>query len=160
MPTDNKHRFWAFGPPRLRKRMPRVKTAAAGCYVLNGTSVLRSIESLHSERIVEVLEVIREQNPVGWILLVTDNFSSHTSALTLEQAAELNIEFVFLPVSSPHLQPIEPVWNVLKRELSPISAESADDFRALVESKFLELTHRLSFAAAWLEKFLDVNKLR
>ncbi len=30
MLTDNKHRVWAFGTPRLVKQMPQVKTAAVG----------------------------------------------------------------------------------------------------------------------------------
>ena len=140
--------------------MPRVKTAAAGFYALNGVSVLRSIESLHKERICEVFEAIREQNPAGRILLVLDNFSSHVSPYTRTRAADLGISLVFLPVASPHLQPIEPVWNSLKWTISPISSESADEFRALIEAVFLKLTHRLSFAAHWIETFLDISKLR
>lgn len=76
------------------------------------------------------------------------------------RAAELGITLVFLPLASPHLQSIEPVWNNLKRAVSPISTESADEFRALIEAIFLELTRRLSFAAYWIDTFLDVNKLR
>jgi transposase len=136
------------------KNMSRVKTTTVGFYAINGVSVLRSLESLHKERIVEVFEAIREQNPTGRILLVLDNFSSHTSQYTRTRAEELGITLVFLPIASPHLQPIEPVWNSLKRTISPISVESADDFRALVEEVFLALTHRLSFAADWIERFL------
>jgi transposase len=67
---------------------------------------------------------------------------------------------VFLPVASPHLQPVESVWGKLKHDLSPVSTESADQFRALVKETFLDLTQQLSFAAAWLDQFLDVNSLR
>jgi len=45
-------------------------------------------------------------------------------------------------------------------DLSPISTESASHFRALVEETFLDLTHSLSFAADWLDRFLNVNSLR
>jgi transposase len=89
-----------------------------------------------------------------------DNFSSHVSPYTRTRAAELGITLVFLPIASPHLQPIEPVWNSLKRAISPISTESADEFRALVEAIFLALTCRLSFAAEWIATFVDVDKLR
>lgn len=160
MPTDNKHRLWGFGTPRLLKNMPDVKTTAAGFYAVNGTSVLRSLDSLEQERIGEMFEAIREQNPTGRILLVLDNFSSHICAYSREKAVELGIVLVFLPVASPHLQPIEAVWGKLKHDLSPVSTESADHFRALVEETFLDLTQQLSFAAAWLEQFLDVNSLR
>lgn len=160
MPTENRHRLWGFGTPRIVKNMPRVKTTTVGFYAINGKSVLRSLESLHKERIVGVFEAIREQNPTGRILLVLDNFSSRVSPYTRTRAKELGITLVFLPIASPHLQPIEPVWNSLKRALSPLSFESADDFRALVEEIFLVLTRRLSFAADWIDTFLDVNKLR
>lgn len=160
MPTDNKHRLWAFGPPRLVKHMPDVKTVAVGFYAVNGTSVICQPKSLHKERIGEAFEAIREQNPTGRILLVLDNFSSHICDYTREKAADLGISLVFLPVSSPHLQPIEPIWGSLKRYLSPVSTESADHFRALVEETFLDLTQRLSFAADWLDTFIDINRLR
>jgi|AntRauMinimDraft_4_1070384.scaffolds.fasta_scaffold01202_9 hypothetical protein len=35
MPTDNKHRLWGFGKPRLVKNMPDIKTTAAGFYSNN-----------------------------------------------------------------------------------------------------------------------------
>jgi SpoVK/Ycf46/Vps4 family AAA+-type ATPase len=44
---------------------PRVKTTTVGFYAINGKSVLRAVESLHKEWIVEVFEAIREQNPSG-----------------------------------------------------------------------------------------------
>ena len=109
---------------------------------------------------MEVFETIREQNPTGRILLVLDNFSSHAAEYTRTRAEELGITLIFLPIASPHLQPIEPVWNSLKRTISSISTESADDFRALVEETFLTLTQRLSFAANWIDRFLNINKLR
>ena len=77
-------------------------------------------------------------------------FFSHISQFTRTRAEGLGITLVFLPVASPHLQLIEPVWNSLKRTISPITTESADDFRALVEETFrphspaLEIPHTTS----------------
>jgi transposase len=56
-----------------------------------------------------MFEAIGEQNSRGRILLVLDNFSSHICDYTREKAAEFGIVFVFLPIASPHLQPIETV---------------------------------------------------
>jgi transposase len=140
--------------------MPDVRTAAVVFYAINGTSVLRSSERVHKEAICEVFESVREQHPPDRILLVLDNYGSHISPVTKQRAKELGIRLVFLPVASPHLQPIEPVWNSLKRELSTISTETADEFRALLEEPFLKLTIRLSFANDWIETFLDIRKLR
>ena len=89
-----------------------------------------------------------------------DNFSSHIAECTRTRAAELGIRLVFLPIASPHLQPIDPIWGNLKQLISPISNESAEVVRALVEKTFRTLTRRLSFAADWIDRFLDVNSLR
>jgi transposase len=80
--------------------------------------------------------------------------SRNISQFTRTRAEGLGITLVFLPVASPHLRLIEPVWNSLKRTISPITTESADDFRALVAETFLTLTQRLSFAADWIDRFL------
>ena len=40
-------------------------------------------------------------------------------------APELGIDLIFLPVGSPHLNPIEPVWKSLKWESSPLIVEGA-----------------------------------
>jgi len=77
------------------------------------------------ERIYACFEEIREQNPLARILLVLDNFSSHICAHTRKRAHELGIDLVFLPVGSPHLNPIEPVWKRLRWESSPLIEEDA-----------------------------------
>ncbi len=53
-----------------------------GFYALTGQSVITFKERLVKETIVEVPEEIREQNPVGRILLVADNYGSHHAKLT------------------------------------------------------------------------------
>jgi hypothetical protein len=42
----------------------------------------------------------------------------------------------------------------LRWEASPLIVESAEEFRALVTDLFDRLTDRVSFAVAWIEKFL------
>jgi transposase len=88
------------------------------------------------------------------ILLVLDNFSSHICLYTRRRAHQLGIDLVFLPVGSPDLNPIEPVWKSLRWEASPLIVESAEEFRALVTDLFAQLTDRVSFAVSWIEKFL------
>jgi transposase len=69
---------------------------------------------------------------------------------------------VFLPVGSPHLNPIEPVWKSLKCESSPLIVEGAVFSRALLDEIFTKLTDQLSFANSWIESHLDefIQKLR
>jgi hypothetical protein len=59
-----------------------------GFYALTGQSVITFKERLVKETIVKALEEIREQNPVGRILLVADNYASHYGTLTQQKADE------------------------------------------------------------------------
>jgi transposase len=130
-----------------------------GFYALNGSSVAVFTENQTKERICDTFELIRAENPDRKILLILDNFSSHTCEYTRKRAAELGIELVFLPVGSPHLNPIESLWKSLKWELSPITVDSTDEFCSLVRDQFQQLTTKVSFAAAWIDRCLTIQKL-
>ena len=130
-----------------------------GFYALNGSSVAVFTETQTKERICDAFELIRAENPDRKIVLILDNFSSHTCEYTRERAAELGIELVFLPVGSPHLNPIESLWKSLKWELSPITVDSTDEFCSLVRDQFQQLTTKVSFAAAWIDRFLNIQKI-
>jgi transposase len=126
----------------------KIDTPAAGFYALNGESVLSFPPNQEKERICACFEEIREQNP--------------GSEYTRKRAHELGIYLVFLPVGSPHLNPIEPVWKSLKWESSPLIVEGAAEYRALLDAIFTKLTERLSFAGSWIENHLGgfIQKLR
>ncbi|MCW8173355.1 hypothetical protein D8S78_21200 [Natrialba swarupiae] len=89
------------------------------------------------ESICTALEAIREQNPVGRILLIADNDGGHHAKLTQQRADELGIEFVFLPPYSPMFNAIEPLWKTLKRKISPEVFEGKDHFKQFVTNTFL-----------------------
>ena len=158
-PWDNSRRVWYVDDPHIERPLVRLDEPAVGFYALNGESVITFPENQTKERICEVLEVIREQNPTGRILLVLDNLFSHTCEYTRRRATQLGIDLVFLPVGSPDLNPIELVWKSLKWEASPVIVESAEEFRALVSGLFERLTKRVSFAEKWIDRFLDLQKL-
>ena len=130
-----------------------------GFYALNGSSVAVFTEKQTKERICDAFELIRAENPDRKIVLILDNFSSHTCEYTRERAAELGIELVFLPVGSPHLNPSESLWKSLKWELSPITVDSTDEFCSLVRDQFQQLATKVSFAAAWIDRFLNIQKI-
>lgn len=160
-PFDNSQRMWAFGKPSFRKRLVTVSWRSFGFYALNGTSTITFETEITQQTVSAAFVRIREENPTGRILLVLDNHSAHRAQYTRNTAEQLGITLVFLPPYSPFLNPIEPVWKSLKRDLSPYLVESADHFRALVTERFLALTHRLSFANHWIETFLpNIQLLR
>ena len=66
---------------------------------------------------------------------------------------------MFLPSGSPHLNPIEKVWDQLKWTMSPIIVQDEAEFQELVKDVFEQVTQRISFAKKWAEKFLDFQKI-
>lgn len=106
-----------------------------------------------------MLDAIRTENPDRPLVVLLDNFASHTSRATRERAEELDIHLVYLPPYSPHLNPLEQVWKSLKRALSPASVPDKAAFLRAIHDEFFELTPRVSFAAEWIDRFLDVDQL-
>jgi len=161
-PWDNSQRMYTVDEPHITRPLVKIDTPAAGFYALNGESVLSFPPTQEKEQICECFEEIREQNPATRILLVLDNFSSHVCKHTRKRAHELGIDLVFLPVGSPHLNPIEPVWKSLKWESSPLIVEGEDEYRAVLDELFDQLTGKLSFAASWIDNHLSsfLNKIR
>lgn len=158
-PTDNDQRTWYAEDPHIERALVRVDRPGVGFYALNGESVITFPDTQSKENICAAFEKIRKENPGKRILLVLDNFSAHTCEYTRKRATQLGIDLVFLPVASPHLNPIEQVWKSLKWNISPIVVSSTDEFRSLVRDSFQRLTRRVSFAEQWIENLIDIQKL-
>jgi len=161
-PTDNRRRLWAFGTPTIQKETPteNFEDAVLGFYALNGESVVRCKSDVTKESFAEFFMRIREQNPAGRILLVCDNFSSHFANLVDHVVESLEITRIALPPYSPHLNPIEPIWNCVHRDLSPRDAEDTATFRNLIRSAYDRYADRLSFADEWIARFLSSKTLQ
>jgi putative transposase len=87
-------------------------------------------------------------------MIILDNFRSHHAKLTTETAEKLNIDLVFLPPYSPHLNPIEYIWKSVKRELSPIFIKKQEQLKNLIEKNFKNHSQSLTYAHSWINKFL------
>jgi transposase len=70
------------------------------------------------------------------------------------EAKGLAIELVLLPPYSPDLNPVKYMWKSIKGVISTIFVRHMDDMRNTVKKAFYRLTKKLSFAAAWRDKFL------
>ena len=66
---------------------------------------------------------------------------------------------MFLPSRSPHLNPIEKVWDQLKWTMPPITVQDEAEFHELVKNVFERVKQRVSFAKKWAEKSLDFQKI-
>ena len=161
-PFDNSQRMWSYDRTvEIEKPLMTVPAKTLGFYALLGKSTLIFRNRKKKEDICAALEAIREQNPVGRILLIADNDGGHHAKLTQRRADELGIEFVFIPPYSPSFNAIEPLWKSLKRRISPEIFEDKEHFKQYVANTFLELSKRLGFANSWIEKFLpDIQMLR
>ncbi|NYB52318.1 MAG: transposase [Methanobacteriaceae archaeon] len=81
--------------------------------------------------------------------------SDHTMLiLTSETAKKIEIDLVFLPPYSPDLNPIEYIWKTVKRHLSPLFIETQEQLRDIIEKYFKKNSESLTFASAWIKKFL------
>ncbi len=126
--------MWSFDRTvQTEKQLVTFPWQSIGFYALTRQSVITFKERLVKDTIAEALEEIREQNPVGRILLVADNYGSHHAKLTQKRADELGIEFVSILPYSPTLNAIEPLWKSMlcriarrRRYDSVISVESEE----------------------------------
>jgi transposase len=161
-PFENSQRMWSYDRTvKIDKPLVTVPWKTLGFYAILGQSTLIFRKRKTKESICAALEAIREQNPVGRILLIADNDGGHHAKRTQQRADELDIEFVFLPPYSPNFNAIEPLWKSLKRKISPEIFEDKDHFRQFVTDSFLDLSKRLGFASGWIDKFLpNVQTLR
>lgn len=126
---------------------------------MNGESVYSAKESSKKGDVSEFLYEIREKNPVGKIVVVIDNFASHKSRKVKVTAEKLNIKLVFLPPYSPDLNPIEFIWKSIKREISSMFLMCKKELKEIVETLFCIFASSISFAKAWIKKFL-ITSLR
>ena len=103
-----------------QKNTTRLRAKTFGFYAIKGHSTIDFKEHSKKEDITEFIKQIRTINPYGRIMIILDNFKSHHAKLTIETAKKLNIDLIFLPAYSPHLNPIEYIWKTIKREISPL----------------------------------------
>jgi len=132
-----------------------LKANTFGFYALNGTSIANHMEHSKKEDVCAFLDSIRKANPEGRIILVLDNFRSHWANATREHARVLNIELVFLPPYSPDLNPIEYIWKSIKKIVSKTFIDNLEHLRQVIGEAFKTFSKSLSFAKAWIEKFLE-----
>jgi len=90
-------------------------------------------------------------------MIILDNFRSHHAKLTTENAKKLNIDLIFLPPYSPHLNPIEYLLKTIKRELSPLFIETQEQMRKLIETHFKNQSQSLTYAKKWIKKLKNKN---
>lgn len=93
-------------------------------------------------------------NPDADLVIILDNFRSHHADITREYAELNKIDLVFLPPYSPDLNPIEFIWKSIRRIISQTFIRDLDHLKQIILDAFKKFGCSLSFAKAWIEKFL------
>ncbi len=155
--NTNTARLWSFKKLKIKKNtQKKERINSFGFYALNGESVYSAKESSKKEDVCEFLHEIRAKNPSGKIIIVTDNFASHKSRKVRATSEKLGITLVFLPPYSPDLNPIEFIWKSIKREISSMFLMCKEELKEIVEGLFHIFASSITFAKAWIEKFLKI----
>jgi transposase len=94
-PYDNSRRVWYVDDPHIERPLVKIKESAVGFYALNGESLVTFKETEEKEKICEVLEEIREQNPGKRILLVLDKHGAHRCIIHAQARASTWNRFNF-----------------------------------------------------------------
>jgi hypothetical protein len=79
--------------------------------IKTGSRLLWALQRHRAADFQEFLEVVRQAYR-GWhVAMVLDEDSSHTAAGSQQLATQLNMEFLWLPKRSPHLNPMDHLWR-------------------------------------------------
>lgn len=88
------------------------------------------------------------------IYLILDNYSVHKSKFIKKVAKILNIQLIYLPPYSPHLNPIEQLWRKMKNIIKQYLIKSDDYLEKLVIKTFKESLINHNFTDNWYIKFI------
>ncbi len=109
-------------------------------------------ERMFKEDFIAFLEYLLSVYPTGPILVIVDNFSSHTAhAVTAWLTEHPRLQLLYLPKYCSHLNPVERIWLQLKNKLAANRLYgSMKMLLDTVESFFQEMTpeQALAWAAA------------
>jgi transposase len=109
-------------------------------------------ERMKKEDFIAFLEYLLVAYPTGSIILIVDNYSSHTAHLVKSWLVEHpRLQLYYLPTYCSHLNPIETIWRYLKGEVAANRLyASLDLLLKTVDAFFADMTpeQALTWAAA------------
>ena len=109
------------------------------------------IQLLNKESLIDKLKKEKK------IVILVDNSSVHRAKLVKKACKILNIEFIYLPTHSPHLNPIEQVWKSIKKHMSNFLFDSIEKMQEIFEKEYYRIVNNESFYENWIKKFITDN---
>lgn len=149
--TKTNSRVWSFRKHTLIRNTVGPRVNIYGFYTLNGHSVVDFKEDGKTPCFLAFLETIREANPYRRILVILDNYKPHKTDEAQEKVEALGIILIYLPVYSPHLNPIEQIWRALKHQLSLLFRLTTEELENAIREIYRVLSTRKSFGENWID---------
>lgn len=109
------------------------------------------LQLLNKESLIDKLKKEKK------IVILLDNYSVHRAELVKKACKILNIEFIYLPTHSPHLNPIEQVWKSIKKHMSNFLFDSTEKMQEIFEKEYYRIVNNESFYENWIKKFIIHN---
>lgn len=123
----------------------------------NSQSNTSKKRKIYGEYILKILENSKIKDYISQertIHLFLDKYSSNRSNLVKTVAKLLNINLIYLPPYSPHLNPIEQVWRLIKRELKHHYIYSEEHMKNITIKEFFKQVLNFSILEEWYEKYI------
>lgn len=125
----------------------------------NSTNNITKKRAIYGEFIIQLLEKYNIQDTFKEerkIHLILDKYSSHRSNLVKTVAEFLNINLIYLPAYSPHLNPIEQVWKILKKESKHHYILSEEYLENILTNNYYTEVLNYSLMEKWEEKYITI----
>ncbi len=106
---------------------------------LTGKDFMLELPSLDTEMMQIFMDEFSKIDPESLHLILIDNASSHT---TEKLKVGENIVFIFLPASSPELNPIERFWKELKDWMSDYEPKTMKEVSELIRQGLNSFTEK------------------
>ncbi|XDV26111.1 hypothetical protein PO909_029896 [Leuciscus waleckii] len=120
-----------------------------GCFSAAGTGRLVAIEGkMNAAKYRDILDINLLQSALGRrFTFQQDNDPKHTAKITKEWLHNNGITVLNWPANSSDLNPIEDLWDIVKRKLRDARPNTLDELKAAIEASWASITpqqcHRL-----------------
>ena len=113
------------------------RTVFGALNIRTGTWTYLVRKSMHKEDFIAFLEHLLVGYPEGSLILIVDNYSSHTAGEVRRWLVKHpRLQLHYLPTHCSHLNPVEAIWRQLKNQLAanrlygsmPLLLETVDQF--------------------------------
>ncbi len=130
-----------------------------------GHRILMRAPNMRQEHFQAFLRLLRRSYPGRQIWLLLDEAPCHIAARSRALAAELDIEFVWLPKQCPELNAMDQLWRDMKGNISAnYQYADIDEHATFAESRVMSLTPTEALRKAsvlsddfWLKSLLSNN---